>query len=187
MKTCPHFHQSMMAEEMAPSNHQWEAYWDWWRMRSWELLRSYTTDDMKLHQAFCPAGAMMSSWQNFMKSWASVWQEPVSLMLQEQPGPYPRGRRCSHGHILFWAWSPLPETSRKEGAKWPREDSMMRCSWSRCRCSRSRAQQHQSRSPGHQLPSEAPSQASPWRPYGMAHLPWANHAHSTQMSEYTTL
>ena len=44
-----------------------------------------------------------------------------------------RGRMCSWAHSLSLARSPLVESSRKEIAKWPRGDSLIRSS---CPCSR---------------------------------------------------
>ena len=76
-----------------------------------------------------------------------------------------RGRRHPQAHSSSQARLPLAESRRKEVAKCPRGDSLMRSSWPHSRCSRSRAWEHQSQSPGHQQSSEAPPQASLRRPH----------------------
>ena len=67
-----------------------------------------------------------------------------------------RGTRCSCAYLSSWARSPSVESRRKEVAKQPRGDSLMRSSWPHSRHIRSRVQQHRSQSLEHPLPSKAP-------------------------------
>ena len=70
-----------------------------------------------------------------------------------------RGKRHLQGHFSSQARPPSAESRRKEVAKQPRGDSLMRSSWPHSKDSRSRVQQHQSQMPGHQQTNKAPPKA----------------------------
>ena len=76
-----------------------------------------------------------------------------------------RGRRHSQTHSPSQTRSPLVDSRRKEVAKGPRGDSLIRSLWSHSRHNRIREWQHQSQSPGHQQPNETPPWASMRRPH----------------------